>query len=192
MTERTCAVDRCERERHARGWCRKHYSRWTRQGDPHAVKKIPNGEAPETCTVDGCDRPYHARGFCSVHFGRNRYHGDPLAGGHERVVGDDDRRFWSFVEKTDGCWFFGGSMAANGYGRFFTTEGTVAAHRYAYEQVVGPIPEGLDLDHMCHNEDADCPGGWECRHRACVNPDHLDPATRALNMQRAFARTGPS
>lgn len=48
------------------------------------------------------------------------------------------------------------------------------AHRWSYEFHVGPIPEGLDLDHLCRN-------------RGCVNPDHLEPVTREENIRRAFA-----
>lgn len=54
------------------------------------------------------------------------------------------------------------------------------AHRVAYEWLVGPIPVGLDLGHVCHDQDASCPGGL-CMHRRCVNPAHLRPMTRAEN-----------
>jgi hypothetical protein len=187
----TCSVIDCEARAEKRGWCNKHYRRWRKYGDPLTLKKTPNGEAPDRCTIDGCGRPHHAKGFCAIHTGRVRYHGDPLAGGPERIVGDTERRFWAFVKKGDGCWHFSGSIASNGYGRFFTTDGVVAAHRFAYEETVGPVPDGLDLDHLCHNRDRSCPGGWDCAHRRCVNPAHLEPASRSLNMKRAFARTGP-
>lgn len=47
-----------------------------------------------------------------------------------------------------------------------------SAHRAAYAAAYGPIPEGYTVDHECHNNDPDCPGG-PCKHRACVNPEHL-------------------
>jgi len=47
------------------------------------------------------------------------------------------------------------------------------AHRLAYEAAYGPIPPGYTIDHECHNEDETCPGGPACRHRACINPEHL-------------------
>ncbi|WNI16935.1 HNH endonuclease [Actinacidiphila sp. ITFR-21] len=48
------------------------------------------------------------------------------------------------------------------------------AHRAAYAHFVGPIPEGMLIDHRCHNEDVTCAGGLKCLHRRCINPHHLD------------------
>lgn len=80
-------------------------------------------------------------------------------------------RFWSKVDKSGDCWLWTASTE-NGYGRFWVGGGKrVMAHRYAYEELVGPIPDGHDLDHK-HT----CP-------RTCVRPDHLRPATRKQNME---------
>ena len=66
------------------------------------------------------------------------------------------------------CWLWAGNIdPSNGYGRFSQTK----AHRLVYEALVGEIPEGLDLDHLC-------------RIRACVNPEHLEPVTRKVNILR--------
>lgn len=59
----------------------------------------------------------------------------------------------------------------------------VRAHRWLYERWVGPIPQGLQLDHLCHN-DTGCPGGDDCSHRACVNPMHMEPVTPRVNTLR--------
>jgi hypothetical protein len=56
-----------------------------------------------------------------------------------------------------------------------------------YLEHVGPIPEGMDIDHRCHNADPACSRGPTCVHRLCVNPDHLEPTTRSLNLRRGIA-----
>lgn len=91
-------------------------------------------------------------------------------------------RFWSKVDRPlrDGCWTWLGQTNQWGYGHFRRTLGpglyrTVKAHRFAYELVVGPIPAGLTLDHLCGNQ-------------SCVRPGHLEPVTNAENLRRRHAR----
>lgn len=57
-------------------------------------------------------------------------------------------------------------------------------HIWAYKNFVGPVPEGHELDHVCHTKDPSCAGGIDCPHRRCVNPAHLEPVTHAENMLR--------
>lgn len=85
--------------------------------------------------------------------------------------------FWSKIQKTETCWLWTGWIDDEGYG--YTTvretgkkgKRSYRCHCAVYEQHVGPIPEGLVLDH-------------KCRVRNCVNPDHLEPVTNIENLIR--------
>lgn len=79
-------------------------------------------------------------------------------------------RFWAKVFEREGCWLWCGTVL-NGYGQFSFEGKTVKAHRHSYEALVGPIPIGLALDHLCRN-------------RGCVNPKHLEPVTWQTNIHR--------
>lgn len=133
--------------------------------------------AKSTCSVVGCDRPAECRGFCSPHYKRWWRYGsvgsNPVGG---LTTAD---RFMAKVEKApSGCWIWTATINQYGYGEFNwiapdeTKRRMHGAHRVAYVLFVGPIPSGLDLDHLC-------------RVRACVNPQHLEPVTRRVNLLRS-------
>lgn len=99
---------------------------------------------------------------------------------------DGDRPFAKFINVTDGCWLWTGYVSEHGYAKHTPVKGRcVRMHRYLYELIVGPIPQGLDLDHLCHTQDESCAGGRTCLHRRCVRPDHLRVATRSQNLADA-------
>jgi len=94
-------------------------------------------------------------------------------------------RFWSKVNKNalGGCWLWTPPVNRWGYGQF-TAKSRFQAHQFAYLITHGALPEGLEIDHTCHNQDAQCAGGVTCLHRRCVNPDHLEAVTHRKNMLR--------
>lgn len=77
-------------------------------------------------------------------------------------------KFLPYFEQGSGCWRWQGQIDACGYGKYTGQ----AAHRIAYALFKGPIPEGLQIDHLCRTRD-------------CVNPDHMEPVTHAENMRRS-------
>ena len=92
--------------------------------------------------------------------------------------------FWAKVTKTDTCWLWNGAPARGGYGSFRIKDRTFRVHRLAYELHNGPIQAGLEIDHVCHNQDPSCQAGDNCPHRRCVNPDHLEAVTGRENKLR--------
>jgi len=137
---------------------------------------------PRRCAIEGCERRHNAKELCSVHRKRQKRWGDPNVtyGQHPPI----EQRFWSKVNKLGPmppqsvapglCWEWTRAKTSGGYGQFWVKPRKVVCHRFAYEQLVGPIPEGLQLDHLCRN-------------RACVNPNHLEPVTQQVNILRGFS-----
>lgn len=125
-----------------------------------------------TCSISGCDgRLHQARGLCRMHYARWQRHGDPLANRHpiHRPLAE---RFHERYVKTDGgCWLWKPPLARKGYGYLNVNRVPQWAHRISYELLVGPIPKGLQIDHLCMV-------------KSCVNPAHLEVVTPAENMRR--------
>jgi hypothetical protein len=127
-----------------------------------------------SCNVGECERGHHAKGLCRMHWERERATGTTLERFAPEVV---EARFWARVAvgAPDECWPWLASKHRRGYGRFRSQWVQHQAHRFAYELSVGPIPDGLTLDHLCVNP-------------SCVNPAHLEPVTIAENLRRGHER----
>lgn len=151
-----------------------HYTRWREHGEPGpAAPYRTKRHGP--CRQDGCQAPAVSRQWCRKHYARVRRHGDPEQAAYIR--GDDEARFWAHVEKSDGCWRWTGTVGGTGYAAWtFDGKANQAAYRYSYELLIGPIPAGLVIDHLCRNTQ-------------CVNPDHLEPVTNAENVLRGIGPT---
>jgi hypothetical protein len=89
-------------------------------------------------------------------------------------------RFMQFLKlvqnysRSGQCWQWQGLKTENGYGSFSLRHKNYAAHRISYTALIGVIPDGLTLDHLCRN-------------RSCVNPFHLEPVTIGENVRRGNA-----
>lgn len=100
----------------------------------------------------------------------------------ESFIGYEDKLHF-YVTKTDSCWIWNGPTTkssrpnAKPYGYLEIQRKNYKAHRLMYEFYIGPIPEGLVLDHVIER----------CNNTLCVNPQHLEPVTQQENTRRYFA-----
>ena len=122
-----------------------------------------------TCAVDGCGRVEQLRrGWCNKHYlswwRKHRTTERPS------VI----ERFWSKVDMDGDCWLWTAGRDTGGYSSFSVKGRRLYGHRFAYEALVGPIPDGLEIDHLC-------------RVRHCVNPGHMEPVTSRENTLRGIA-----
>lgn len=123
-----------------------------------------------TCSIESCEDKHVARGYCEKHYRAAKHRGEFQV---TQWASDADR-FWSKVNKGEGCWDWGGARRGPGYGAFRIggrLDGKIIpAHRFSYELVNGPIPDGLVIDHICRNP-------------SCVRPDHLRACTQQHNVE---------
>jgi hypothetical protein len=137
---------------------------------PRRTTEIAEPPNPSGLCMCGCGQPTPIAP-------RNRRAIGHVAGWSIRYISGHNRPRRLKVEYVEdsvtGCWVWQGSLASNGYGVTQTNGILRRAHRVYYERLVGPIPEGRELDHLCRN-------------RACVRPSHLEPVTCAENVRRGL------
>jgi len=119
------------------------------------------------CKFPGCGRGVKTRGMCNAHYQQFRV-GKPLAPLRRRSRGTVEERFDFYARKGEGCWIWTGPRHSGGYGTLGVEGEKRYAHRVSHELHIGPIPEGLVIDHICRN-------------KICVNPDHLQAVTNKEN-----------
>lgn len=126
-----------------------------------------------TCSFQDCNRNVYGYGLCHPHWQQKYRRGQELR--PLRTYGNTlDERFWVKVVKSPDCWEWTGAKRPEGHGVFRIDSGgnkNIPAHKYSYETLIGPVPDGLVLDHLCRNT-------------SCVNPSHLEPVTQGENVLR--------
>lgn len=130
------------------------------------------------CSVDDCDKLVQSLGWCEMHYTRMRRHGSlddprPIIPPHTRIMAAVTLA--SGPLDTD-CWVCSLSISANGYSSVMLRDPRrrESSHRFMYVHHFGPIPDGLVIDHLCSVH-------------ACVNPDHLEVVTYAVNTARGVS-----
>jgi hypothetical protein len=128
-----------------------------------------SGRPKAICKVPDCVKIVNGLGLCPMHYRRYRMSGtvaDPVV--------DPLKRFIASTDFTEACWLWRGNKFPAGYGQFVVGKSSNLAHRWIYQVLVGPISEGLVLDHLCGTP-------------SCVNPEHLEPVTQQVNTLRGIS-----
>lgn len=183
MSDATCSIPDCGKPVNCRTWCKSHYYRWSRYGDPlaSAPAREPSPPRPSVpCSVDGCERNRCSKGLCEPHYARQRRHG----GLHDKRAETRDP-IERFTEKinTNGpasphrpdlgpCHIWTGPPNGSGYGSFNLSGRIIGAHVAAVLFAGDQVPAGHEPDHLC-------------RVRLCVRRDHLEVVTATENKRRA-------
>jgi hypothetical protein len=130
-----------------------------------------------TCDIEGCERKHYARGWCSPHYHQWRRTDDPISKARPSAI---DRLMPRVVVVDRGhetpCWEPDYVKNGAGYAQMGDMQGSGRSvefcHRVTYRAFMGPIPDGMEIDHLCRNP-------------PCCNPDHLEAVTHRENILRS-------
>lgn len=128
-------------------------------------------KATRKCSVEDCEMPAKTRDWCHKHYSRWLRHGDPMISLRSSTPEESLKKY---TEWRNGCLVWNGYGNNNGYGRISVKGRQILVHRHVWEKASGAIPEGMQIDHVCHN-------------RGCVNIEHLRLVTIQQNQ---FNRSG--
>ena len=135
---------------------------------------MKNSNTPK-CSIENCDRAMSARGWCKMHYQRWYKNGDPMNPGKYASHRTPEESFAARTEGQGDCIVWTGHKYGHGYGSIWVDGKNVAAHRYAWERANGPIPDGMQVDHICWNP-------------SCVKTEHLRVATPSQNNSHLSGR----
>ena len=168
MPKPTCSVEGCERQSHAKGYCRTHYTRWSKTGDPGSASIAPKRVGAK-CSFPGCGRKHCSHGLCAMHYQRKK-RGLPLTNTPiPKTYGMDIRQRLNAMSEDDGeCRVWVAALYPSGYGTIYYDGRNRLAHRVSFALEHGDIPDGMQIDHICGR-------------RSCIRTSHLRLATPQQN-----------
>jgi hypothetical protein len=168
-----CSLEGCERLSERIGLCMMHYRRQARYGTTGSPSPMTaRARGTLQCAVPGCDRQRSARDLCHHHYKQVLLVTGPLRK-HARWESPALALASRVKVAASGCHEWTGAAVQRGYGVLTVGGQGWLAHRLSWVLHNGPVPDGLELDHLCRNP-------------RCVKPDHLEPVTPAENVRRSI------
>lgn len=127
----------------------------------------------KTCSIENCGLAHQAKGFCDKHYRRFKKTGDPTSA--RKLASSTEEAFTiRSIQTETGCYRWDGAVDTTGYAIMADACRKMGAHRYAWERVNGPIPDGKVIDHICGT-------------RSCTKVEHLRITTQKQNCENRSA-----